>query len=230
MDLKVHAQFVARTTLQRIFRAGNVGSARRTVALDRNAHPAFAKFVTAEASCAQTKSSLAPFQVRDTHAGKQNTGEFLRGKSHGHANHRTENASFAQPVPERYSPAHAFDSRASKRDRVLTNLPTALRSLNLGRGQVGKVVAEIPGEKIVDVVLAGVHAGHKCRPRHRRNGWECGLQFLEGPSLAQLREIRQFAFGNESLGQFRIHAVKPENDGTFDLCFSVSLASPQQAK
>src|SRR5580692_494791 len=161
MDLKVHAQFVARASLQRIFRAGNVGSARRAVALDRNAHPAFAKFVTAEASCAQTKRSLAPFQVRDTHAGKQNTGEFLRRKSNRHANHGAENASFSQPVPERYSAAHALDSQASERDGVLANLPTALRSLNLGRGQVGKVVAEISREKIVDIMLARVHTGHE---------------------------------------------------------------------
>src|SRR5579864_6769619 len=161
MDLKVHTQFVARTTLQRIFRAGNVGSARRAVALDRNAHPAFAKLVTSGASCAQAESSLAPFQVRDTHAGKQNSGEFLRGKSHRYANHGTENAGFAQPVPERRSAAHASDAGTAERDGVPANLPAALRSLNLRRGQVRKVVGEIPSQKIVDIVLAGVHAGHK---------------------------------------------------------------------
>ncbi len=161
MDLKLHAQFVAGTTRQRILRAGDVRTAGRAIALYRNANAAFAKFVTASASRAQTESSLAAFQVRDTHAGKQNSREFLRRKSYRHTNHGTKNARFAEPMPERCSAAHAFNSRAAERDRVLANLPTALRSLDLRRGQVGKVIAEIPGEKIVDVVLARVHAGHE---------------------------------------------------------------------
>jgi len=45
-----------------------------------------------------------------------------------------------------------------------------------------------------------------------------------------LRKIRQSALGDESFGQFRIHAVEAENHGTFDLRVSIGLASPQQAK
>src|ERR1700730_9422976 len=130
MDLKLYPQFVAGTNPQRILRAGDVRTARRTVALDRNANTAFAEFLATGTSCAQTKSTLAPFQVRDTHTRKQNSGEFLRWESHRHANHRTKNAGFAQPMPERYSAAHASDSGAAERDGVLANLPTALWSPN----------------------------------------------------------------------------------------------------
>src|ERR1700686_4800039 len=123
MDREAHSQFVAGIPCQRILRSRDVGTARRAVALDRNANTAFTKFAAPGAGCAQTESSLAPFQVRHTHAGKQNSREFLRWKSHRHANHRTKNASFAQPVPERCSAAHAFNSGAAEWDRVLANLP-----------------------------------------------------------------------------------------------------------
>src|SRR6266567_9522312 len=153
MNLKINSQFAACTAAQRIIRAGDVGTALRARALNRNANPAFAKSVSARASCAQTESSLTPFQVRDAHAGKQNSGEFLRRKRHRHANHGTENAGFSQPMPERRPAAHAFDSGAAQRDGVLANLPTALWALDFRRRQVRKIVAEISGEKVVDVVF-----------------------------------------------------------------------------
>src|SRR5579872_1423838 len=224
MDLKVHSQFVAGIIPQRILRARNVRTARRAVARDRNTNPAFAKFVAARSSGAQTESSLAAFQIRYTHAGKQYARKFFRWKSHRHANHGTENTSFAQPVPERRAAAHAFNPWAAKWNIVFANLPAVLRSLNLRRGKVGQIVAEIAGKKIVDVVLAGVYAGHERRPRHRRNRRECGLQFAECSSLTQLREIRQLAFGNESFRQFWIHPVEAKNDSALDLCFPVSLS------
>src|ERR1700722_9081820 len=152
MDLKLHSQFVTGGTRQRILRAWDVRTEGRAVALYRNVNTAFAKFLTMSASRAQTESSLAPFQVRDTHAGKQNSREFLRRESHRHTNHRTKNTRFAEPMPERCSAAHAFDSGTAERDRVFANPPTPLRSLNLRRGQVGKVVAKIPRQEIVDVV------------------------------------------------------------------------------
>ncbi len=70
MDFKIHSQFRARTRLQRIVGAGNIRLAQRARAFNRNAHAAFAKFVTAGSCCAQAESSLAPFQVRNTHPRK----------------------------------------------------------------------------------------------------------------------------------------------------------------
>src|ERR1700722_18686295 len=121
MDLKLHSQFVTGATRQRILRAWDVRTERRAVALYRNVNTAFAKFLTMSASRAQTESSLAPFQVRDTHAGKQNSREFLRRERRRRPNHGTENPGFAQPVPERCSPAHSFDSGAAERDDVFAN-------------------------------------------------------------------------------------------------------------
>ena len=48
--------------------------------------------------------------------------------------------------------------------------------------------------------------------------------------LAQLGEIRQSAFEDESFRQFGVHAVETQNYGALDLCFPVSLASPQQTE
>ena len=54
------------------------------------------------------------------------------------------------------------------------------------------------------------------------------------PLLAQLCQVRQLAFADEALGQFRIHAVKAQNHRPLELRFAISVAvakaAPQMAK
>src|SRR5579872_2796057 len=230
MNFEAHAKFFTRARHQRILRAGNVRPAHSTSALDRNPHPALSEFIAARTSRAQTESALAPFQVRHTHAGEQHPGEFLRRKSYGHANHGAENTRLAQPMPERRSAPHPFNSGSAERHRVFANLPAPLWSFDLRRRKVRQVVAEIPRQKIIDIVLARIHSSHKGRPSYWRNGGVRSPQFSEGPLLAQLRQVRQPAFCDESLGQFRIHTVEAENDRAFDLSLPVCLAPAQNAK
>ena len=103
-------------------------------------------------------------------------------------------------MPEGRSAAHAFNPGAAEGDGVLANFPSALRSLDFRGGKVGEIVGEIASQKIVDVVLAGVHASHECGPRDWRDGGVGRAQFTKRPLTAQLRHIGQPAFGDETFG------------------------------
>src|SRR5262249_15714934 len=121
---------------------------------------------------AQTKSSLAPLQVRHTHAGKQNTRKLLRRKGHRHAYDGTEDARLSEPVPERCPTPHPPDDRLAEGNRKLPHLPASLWPAYFRRGEKREIVFQIRGQKVVDIVFTGIHSGHEGRPGNGGNGWK----------------------------------------------------------
>ena len=105
-----------------------------------------------------------------------------------------------------------------------------LRTLDLGGRKIRQIAIPIASQKIVNIVLAGIHSGHKRRPRHRRNCREGRAQFAEGSPIAQLRQIRQPAFFHKPVGEFRIHPVKSQDHCPLKSSFSIGIAPPQKTK
>src|SRR6266853_1338912 len=124
-------------------------------------------------------------------------------------------------MPEGCATSHALDLWLSKRDGVLANFEATLGPADFGRGEERKIVASIPSKEIVDIVLAGIHPCHEGGPGHWRDCRKSRAQLAECPLLLQFCKVRQFAFADESLCQFRVHPVEPHNYGAFDLSLAI---------
>ena len=225
---ELRAQIAARA--QRILRTGNIGMKPCAIAFDGNADPAFAKLVAARTRSAETECALASFQVRDAHAGEQHAGKFLRRKSHRNPNDRAEDARLAQPMPEGSSAPQTLDLGFAQRQRVLANAQMALGFADLRRGKKRKIVLQIAGQEIINIVFAGVDSGLKRGPRDRRNRGKCGSQRTKSSAVAKLGEVRQSSFVHEAIGEFGVHAVEPHNHHAFHLGLGVSFAAPEQSQ
>src|SRR6266536_3491328 len=133
-------------------------------------------------------------------------------------------------MPEGRAFSHAFDSCFAERNRVLADLYAPLRTAYFRRRKKRKIVVLIPSEKIVDVVLPGIHPGHERGPCHGRDRRKCRAQLAECSLLLQSREIWQHAFANEPFGEFWIHAVESKNYGSLDLRFARCFSATQQSE
>ena len=103
-------------------------------------------------------------------------------------------------MPERRTATHALDRGLAERDRVLANLYTPFRAANFCRREEWEVAVQVPRKKIVNVVFARIDSSHERRPGHGRDWRKCRAQFAKCSLVAQLSQIGQFPFGDESAG------------------------------
>src|SRR5438105_4172777 len=78
--------------------------------------------------------------------------------------------------------------------------------------QIRQVGRRIANEKVVDIVLAGVHTRRERRPRGRRFRRMRRLERIETTLLRKLRDIWQLALGYPLVEQMWVHAVEAEDD------------------
>ena len=103
-------------------------------------------------------------------------------------------------MPERRASSHAFDLRLAERDGVLADLQAPLRPFDFSRREKWKVVILIAREEVINVVLAGIHARHKCGPGYGRDRGKGCTQLPEGPLLLEPRQIWQLTFSDKTFG------------------------------
>src|SRR6266567_1354810 len=130
-------------------------------------------------------------------------------------------------MPEGGTATHALDLRFPKWDGVLANFEAPLRPADLRGGEEREIGALIAGKEIVDIVLAGIHPCHEGGPGHWRDCRKSRAQLAECSLLLQFCKVRQFAFADESLCQFRVHPVEPHNYGAFDLGLAIRFSPAQ---
>src|SRR5258708_659048 len=104
----------------------------------------------------------------------------------------------------------------------------SFRPFDFSRRKIRQIIAGVGGEKIIDVVLARIHPGHECRPRHRRNRRKRRSQLAEGSFVAQLRQVGQPAFVHESVSKFRIHTVESQNYRSLKRRLSICVTPPDK--
>src|SRR6478735_8460561 len=202
----------------------------RTVLFDRNSHAALAKLVAAGARGAEAECSLASLQVRHAHAGKQHAGKLLRRKSHRNANDGAKNARLAQPVPERRPFAQTFYVGFAEWQRILANLQMAFGLADLCGRKIRKIVFQIAGQEIINIVLPRINAGLKRGPCHWRNRRKCGPERTKGAAVAQLGQVGQLAFTHEASRQLGIHAIEPHDHNSFYLRLAVGFAPSKHSQ
>src|SRR3984885_6878231 len=100
LNLVVHPHLVSRSFRQRIVGTRDVRVESSVFTFDWRTHPSLAKLVADGASSAKAERSLATLEVGHAHARKQHALKFLGRKRDWHANHGTENARLAKPMPE----------------------------------------------------------------------------------------------------------------------------------
>src|SRR5215469_8841238 len=124
-------------------------------------------------------------------------------------------------MPERRASAHASDDRFPQRERILANAQMPLRARDFSRREKWQITPQVATEKVVDVVLAGIHSGLKRGPGYRRNRGKCCCEAAESSHAAELGKMRQLAFVHEAAGQFRIHSVETHDDDSLHLRFAL---------
>jgi len=87
-----------------------------------------------------------------------------------------------------------------------------MRRLALHHRQVWQIRLRVAHQEVVDVVLAGIGAGGKRRPRRGRLGRMRGLEAMQPALRRQFREVGELAGRDPSLGELGIHAVETEDD------------------
>src|SRR6202140_244780 len=167
-DFEIRLQFAAFLD-QWIIRTRNIGATNTVLALDGYANATLTKLVVGSSGGTQAKRALAALQVGHAHPGKEHALKLLWRKRDGNSNHGTENSGIAQPGPERRALTHSFDFCFAEWNGIFSNLQMPLRTLDFSRRKIGKIVAGIARQKVVDVVFAWIHPGHERRPRHRGN-------------------------------------------------------------
>src|SRR5438876_529612 len=103
-------------------------------------------------------------------------------------------------VPLGRTATHTLDRGLAERDRILAHLYTPFRAANFCRREEWEVVVQVPCKKIVNVVFAGIDSCHERRPSHWRDWRKRRAQFAKCSLVAQLSQIGQFPFGDESAG------------------------------
>ena len=148
------------------------------------------------------------------------------------SNDGAEDALLTQNLPERLALLFQCRPGLPQGDQVLAHREHPGGGADLGRRQDRGIGAGVPGEKVVDVVVGGVHSGGEGGPGHRRNGGLTGSQCGESSPGLQPLEVGQEALVHEALRQFGVHAVEahhhhPGNVGFFP---HPSLAVEEEAE
>jgi hypothetical protein len=158
------------------------------------------------------EGALAAAQVRNAHAAQQEPVlEGNRREGDRDALNDGEDVLLAQELPEVLALLQQLHARLVERDEVAPDVQDLLGAADVRRAEHGLVAARVPGEEVVDAVVAGVDARGEGGPRHRRHRGHARVEGAEDPAFGQLLEVGQAAFAHEPGGQPRIHPVQAEN-------------------
>src|SRR2546430_16025959 len=103
-------------------------------------------------------------------------------------------------MPKRRTATHTLDRGLAERDRISANRYTPFGAVNFCRREEWEVAVKVPRKKIVNVVFARIDSSHERRPGHGRDWRKCRAQFAKCYLVAQLSQIGQFPYGDESAG------------------------------
>lgn len=109
-----------------------------------------------------------------------------------------------------------------------TDFEGSTRIADINGTEFGGVGLCVAGEKIEDVVLAGIDSGLKRRPGNRRHRGNGRGQRPEGALPAEAVESGKFALVHPLFGKLRVHAVQPQNDAFLDAAASERPAVPDR--
>ncbi len=156
---RVRAQFAELLLHDRVRRTDQLGL--RVVAVEDEPLEDAAEFGVPLLVAAQVRSEVIerphrPADVGEREAGKQlAVRHVFRRERHRHCQHAGADAGLARGDPERRAAANRLHDRFRDRNVV----EDEARRFEMDHAEVGQVRSRVADKKVVDVVLAGVHAG-----------------------------------------------------------------------
>lgn len=132
---------------------------------------------------------LRPTQVGCAHRRQRKPKEWLWRVGDRNTKDRTENTVLTQKSPERLTLVEHADARTELSEPLPPGTVAGCRGLH--RRELREIGSQVEIQEVEDLVLAGIHAGLKRRPRHRRDRRQRRLQILEGPFLRESPQTGQ---------------------------------------